>query len=91
MILGVAKEKIAGEKRVAQTPETVALLTGLGYTVRVEKGAGVAAGYPDDEYAASGAKLVPTLDVSKVDVLAHVRPLSPATIAKLKKGAFTVG
>ena len=91
MILGVAKEKTAGEKRVAQTPETVALLTGLGYTVQVEKGAGVLAGYPDEDYTASGAKLVPTLDVSKVDVLAHVRPLSPATIAKLKSGGFTVG
>jgi H+-translocating NAD(P) transhydrogenase subunit alpha len=91
MILGVAKEKTAGENRVAQTPETVALLTGLGYTVQVEKGAGVAAGYPDEDYTSSGAKLVPALDVSKVDVLAHVRPLSPATIAKLKSGGFTVG
>ena len=91
MILGVAKEKIAGEKRVAQTPETVTALVGLGYQVWVEKGAGVAAGYPDEDYQSSGAKLLPTLDVGKVDILAHVRPLPTTTIAKLKKGGITVG
>jgi len=91
MILGVAKEKIAGEKRVAQTPETVKALVGEGYSVSVEKGAGVDAGYPDSDYADAGATLVAALDLAKIDVLAHVRPLVPATIAKLKKGAITVG
>lgn len=91
MILGVAKEPLAGEKRVAQTPETVRQLVGLGYQVQLEKGAGVAAGYPDAEYQEAGAKLVASLDLGKVDVFAHVRPLSPATVKKLKKGAISVG
>jgi NAD(P) transhydrogenase subunit alpha len=91
MILGVAKEKIPGEKRVAQTPETVTALTGLGFDVWVEKGAGSAAGYPDVDYESAGATLVATLNVGKVDALAHVRPLDPATVAKLKKGGITVG
>lgn len=91
MILGVAKETIAGEKRVAQTPETVTALTGLGFEVWVEKGAGSHAGYPDADYETAGANLVATVDLGKIDALAHVRPLAPATVAKLKKGAITVG
>jgi H+-translocating NAD(P) transhydrogenase subunit alpha len=91
MILGVAKENIAGEKRVAQTPETVTALTALGFNVHVEKGAGEQAGYPDKDYEAAGAKLVKAVDLGKIDALAHVRPLPAAIITKLKKGAITVG
>ena len=91
MILGVAKETIAGEKRVAQTPETVSALTALGFDVWVEKGAGEAAGYPDRDYDTAGATLKAAIDLAKIDALAHVRPLPTAMIAKLKKGAITVG
>jgi NAD(P) transhydrogenase subunit alpha len=91
MILGVKKEPIAGELRVAQTPETVSALTGLGFEVWVEKGAGEAAGYPNADYEAAGAKLLATVDLGKIDALAHVRPLAKTAIAKLKKGAITVG
>jgi len=91
MILGVAKENIAGEQRVAQTPETVAALSALGFEVHVEKGAGAGAGYPDPDYEEAGAKLVKAVDLAKIDALAHVRPLPPTMIGKLKKGAITVG
>ena len=91
MILGVAKENIAGEKRVAQTPETVTALTGLGFDVHVEKGAGEEAGYPDKDYEAAGATLVKAVEWAKIDALAHVRPLPTTIINKLKKGAITVG
>ena len=91
MIVGVLKEPISGEKRVAATPESVKQLTKAGLKVTVQKGAGVAAGYSDDDYKAAGATLQPTVDPAKLDVLAHVRPLAPATIKKLSKGTITVG
>lgn len=91
MIVGVLKEPIAGENRVAATPESVKQLVGEGLKVTVQKGAGVAAGYPDDAYKDAGATIAATVDPGKLDVLAHVRPLSPATIKKLKKGAITMG
>ena len=40
MRIGVPKEKYAGEKRVATTPEVAAQLMKLGYEVAVESGAG---------------------------------------------------
>jgi len=91
MIVGVLKEPISGEKRVAATPESVKQLTKAGLKVTVQKGAGVAAGYSDDDYKSAGATVQPTVDPGKVDVLAHVRPLQPATIKKLKKGSITIG
>ena len=49
------KERRAQEKRVAATPETVKKLIGLGYSVSVEAGAGVASQITDAEYSAAGA------------------------------------
>ena len=91
MIVGVLKEPISGEKRVAATPESVKQLITSGLKVTVQKGAGVAAGYADDDYKSAGATVAPSVDVAKLDVLTHVRPLAPATIKKLKKGTITVG
>ena len=47
-----------GERRVALTPVAVASLTTAGHSVRVERLAGVGAGFRDIEYAESGAELV---------------------------------
>jgi NAD(P) transhydrogenase subunit alpha len=91
MIVGVLKEPISGENRVAATPDSVKQLIGEGLKVTVQKGAGVAAGYPDDDYKSAGATIAATLDPGTLDVLAHVRPLAPATIKKLKTGAITIG
>ncbi|MGI8564535.1 MAG: Re/Si-specific NAD(P)(+) transhydrogenase subunit alpha [Candidatus Dormibacter sp.] len=49
------RETQAGEHRVAITPETAAKLIAAGLDVAVESGAGVAAGYPDPQYAEAGA------------------------------------
>ncbi|MDR9396406.1 Re/Si-specific NAD(P)(+) transhydrogenase subunit alpha [Pontimonas sp.] len=91
MIVGVPTESISGENRVAQTPETVKQLVEMGLKVQVHKGAGVAAGYPDKDYQEAGASLVATLNLEKVDVLTHVRPLTTAVVNKLPAGTITVG
>lgn len=91
MQVGVTRELRAGERRVAATPETVAQLVSLGLKVVVEKGAGVEAGYADAAYKEAGATIASTLPLAKLDVLVHVRPLSPTTVKTLKKGAVTVG
>lgn len=49
------REIVPGERRVAITPETAAKLIAAGLEVAIESGAGVAAGYPDAQYAESGA------------------------------------
>ena len=90
-MIAVRRERIPGEKRVAATPETVKQLVALGLPIEVEKGAGAAAGFSDAEYKEAGAKVVATVDLTKVDVLAHVRPLDAKDAKALKAGAVTVG
>ena len=59
MIVGVPRESYPGERRVALVPSVVANLKKAGLDVVVEQNAGLEAGYPDAEYTAKGAKVVP--------------------------------
>src|SRR6202140_2703485 len=59
MIVGVPRESFPGERRVALTPVVVPTLAKAGIQVVVEAGAGTEAGYPDADYSAKGAKILP--------------------------------
>ncbi|HOW68986.1 MAG TPA: NAD(P) transhydrogenase subunit alpha [Phycisphaerae bacterium] len=58
MIIGVPKEILEEEKRVAALPETVKKYTAMGFEVLVETLAGKGVFRADSEYAAAGAKIV---------------------------------
>ena len=62
MIVGVPKEIYPGERRVALVPAVIPNLKKAGMDVVVEAGAGLAAGYPDAEYAEKGARFVDKRD-----------------------------
>ncbi|MGH9047891.1 MAG: alanine dehydrogenase [Acidimicrobiales bacterium] len=62
MIIGVPKEVKKDEYRVAITPAGVRELTAAGHIVNVEQGAGEGSSIRDDEYARTGAKIVPDAD-----------------------------
>jgi len=89
-IIAVTKETRANETRVAATPETVKKLTAAGFSVVVQAGAGIAAAYPDADYAAAGATLVggAAEAIKDADVLFKVRAPEAAEIAALKSGAI---
>ena len=58
MIIALPKETALHEKRVALTPETVAKIIAWGFRIKVEKNAGSAAGFSDEEYRRAGAEIV---------------------------------
>jgi NAD(P) transhydrogenase subunit alpha len=89
--VGVRREERSGERRIAAVPETVKQLTALGLKVVVESGAGTEAGYADAAYKEAGAFLSTDLPLGSLDVLLHVRPLSPETAAALRPGTVTIG
>ncbi|HEV2388034.1 MAG TPA: Re/Si-specific NAD(P)(+) transhydrogenase subunit alpha [Candidatus Acidoferrales bacterium] len=60
MVIGVPKEIYPGERRVALVPSVLPSLIKAGLEVVIEAGAGVEAGYPDAEFEAKGAKVLPT-------------------------------
>ncbi|MDP9147795.1 MAG: Re/Si-specific NAD(P)(+) transhydrogenase subunit alpha [Acidobacteriota bacterium] len=59
MIVGVPREGYPGERRVALVPGVIPSLIKAGIEVVVEAGGGVGAGYPDAEFVAKGAKILP--------------------------------
>ena len=92
MKIAVLRERGAGEKRVAATPETVRKLLALGASVAVEAAAGEAASYADADYAAAGAEtgaLGPT--VAGAGVVLGVQGPDPASLAGAVPGAWVVG
>src|SRR6476646_4476752 len=59
MKIGVPKEIVPGENRVALVPESVGRLTKSGNQIFVEKDAGLNAAFTDQAYEAAGAHIVP--------------------------------
>ena len=55
MRIGIPVERMAGEDRVAASPDVVKRLIGLGFEVTVESGAGDGSSFTDDAYRAAGA------------------------------------
>ncbi len=60
MIVGVPREIYPGERRVALVPSVIANLKKANLDVAIEQGAGIEAGYPDEEYSAKGAQVLPS-------------------------------
>src|SRR5438876_6397468 len=88
MRVGVPKELVAGERRVALVPETVARLASGGFEVVVEPGAGAAAAFPDEAYAEAGAKL--EASALEADAVVKVRAPTEAEVAKLREGIVLI-
>ena len=87
--IGIPREA-AGQRLVAATPATVTKLVGLGYDVLVEAGAGEAATFADDAYAAAGAQVVDTARAWGADVVTAVDAPSDERVALLREGAVLV-
>ena len=93
MKLGILKERITGERRVALAPESVARLAKGGNEVLVERGAGVASYYADDAYAQAGARIVPDSSAVLTDAELIAKVQRPVTdeIGRLRTGQILVG
>ncbi|MEO6604606.1 MAG: Re/Si-specific NAD(P)(+) transhydrogenase subunit alpha [Aeromicrobium sp.] len=86
-VVGVVAESIAGETRVAATPETVGKLIALGYEVVVEKGAGEAASFTDQSYVDAGASIGAAWGS---EIVFKVNAPTSEEISKLTEGATLV-
>jgi len=94
MRIAVLCERMAGERRVALTPEAAQTLVSDGHSVVVESGAGVAAGMPDDAYLTVGATVAPDLaaTVGDAGVVVSVNgPTDAEALGHLGAGHILVG
>jgi H+-translocating NAD(P) transhydrogenase subunit alpha len=93
LVVAIAREREPGERRVAVTPETCRRLAALGATVRIERGAGLAAHFSDEAYAEAGARLVADAEEAYRDarVVLCVRAPAVGGLAVVREGAALVG
>ncbi|HVI42536.1 MAG TPA: Re/Si-specific NAD(P)(+) transhydrogenase subunit alpha [Anaerovoracaceae bacterium] len=90
MIIGIPKECLPGESRVAATPNSVMQLQKLGFKVAVESGAGELASFKDDMYSAAGAYIVNNAEVWNSDIIYKINAPNTDEIFKIKKGTTLV-
>ena len=91
MLIGVPAESMAGENRVAMTPETAKKLKAQGHTLQVQSGAGVAASVTDAAYEAAGAQVVDAATAWASDLVLKVRCPTEAEAPLLRSGSTVVG
>ncbi|MCC6302493.1 MAG: NAD(P) transhydrogenase subunit alpha [Gammaproteobacteria bacterium] len=91
--VGVARETVPGERRVALVPETVARLVKQGHEVLVEPGSGAASFCLDQAYVEAGGRLVADRAAlcREAEVLVKVQPPTPEEIAQYRRGLVLVG
>jgi NAD(P) transhydrogenase subunit alpha len=87
--IAVLKERAAGERRVAITPETVKKFAGLGADLAVESGAGMTASISDSDYAEAGAKVGSAADTVKgADIILGVQAPDVELLQGANAGAW---
>lgn len=90
MLIGVPRERLDNESRVAATPKTVQQILKLGFEVIVEHDAGFKASFEDQAFAAAGAKVGDAAQVWQADIIFKVNAPTDDEIALIKEGATLV-
>ena len=93
MVIAVPKEILPGENRVACVPDVASKFIKSGFQVQVEKDAGLNAGFTNEMYEKSGAKIVSLNELySSADIVVKVqRPLDHPEAGKNELDLFKEG
>ncbi len=92
MKIGVPKETVDYECRVALVPDMVKKVLDAGFEVNVESGAGVLASHTDDAFRSAGAGILDGASVvlGQSDIVLKVQPPSIEEVAELKEGSLLI-
>ncbi|AND13135.1 Re/Si-specific NAD(P)(+) transhydrogenase subunit alpha [Proteus mirabilis] len=90
MRIGIPKERLSNETRVAATPATVTQLLKLGFTVAIENEAGIASSFDNDAYQQAGAEILDCQNIWQSDIILKVNAPLEDEIALLKKGSTLI-
>ncbi|NKF50740.1 Re/Si-specific NAD(P)(+) transhydrogenase subunit alpha [Shewanella sp. WXL01] len=88
MQIGIPRESIAGETRVAATPATVVQLQKLGFSVAIEKAAGNLSSFDDAAFEAAGAEVVDS--AYQADLVFKVNAPTDDEIEQMQAGTILV-
>jgi NAD(P) transhydrogenase subunit alpha len=91
--IGIPKETVPGETRVAMVPGLVSAYKRDKHEVLVESGAGIAASFSDQDYTAQGGQIIQTAKelYAQADMIFKVQPPTPAEAGMVREGTSFVG
>src|ERR1700694_4991030 len=90
MRVGVPKESLAGERRVALVPEAARALVKGNLQVAVEAGAGASAFFSDAAYIDAGANVTDATTALGSDAVLKVQPPTLDEVGRLREGAVLI-
>src|ERR1700730_7371638 len=90
MRIGVPKESLAGERRVALIPEAARALVKTNLQVAVEAGAGASAFFSDAAYIDAGANVTDATTALGSDAVLKVQPPTLDEVGRLRAGAVLI-
>ena len=90
MKVGVPKETLAGERRVAIVPETARGLVKATIQVMVEAGAGEPAFFSDAAYIDAGANVTDAPTAFAADAVLKVQPPTADEVGRLREGSVLI-
>lgn len=90
MHIGIPKESLRGENRVAASPDAVKALIKLGFSVLVQKNAGTKASFNDQEFIDAGAELVAKKKCWDADIVFKVNAPTLDEASQLKDEATLI-
>ncbi|NLC23282.1 Re/Si-specific NAD(P)(+) transhydrogenase subunit alpha [Oxalobacter vibrioformis] len=91
MRIGIPAETIAGETRVAATPETIRKLLAKNHQVIVETGAGINSSIPDTAYQEAGARMGSAAEAFASDIVLKVRAPTETERPLMQSGTVLIG
>jgi alanine dehydrogenase len=93
MNIGVINESLKIENRVGLTPSSVSILVERGYEVYIQAGAGLKAGYTNEEYASLGGKIVFTKEevFGRSDIVLNISPLNEEECGLIREDQILFG
>jgi NAD(P) transhydrogenase subunit alpha len=91
MLIGIPKETVVGETRVAITPEVVKKWRNANVEVVVASGAGLSSSFTDEAYVAAGAKIGSQAEAFAAEIVLKVRSPNTEELAQMNKGALLIG
>ena len=93
MEIGVINESAKIENRVGLNPSGISFLTEKGHKVYVQAGAGLKAGYTNEEFTAQGAHIVFTKEevFGRSDIVLNISPLNQEECRLVKANQILLG
>jgi NAD(P) transhydrogenase subunit alpha len=89
--IAMIREQSLGERRIALTPETCKKLIAKNMQILIEEGAGLSAGFSDEDYIGAQVLSSSAEVLTQADVLLCVQAPELKSLEHLKKNAIVIG